>query len=156
MAEREVVVLLGADLGDPIVQCDRAEQMVSERIAPVLARSRDHWTKPWGVKADTLFLNRALLLNTAMDAASILHTCLAIERELGRVRPADGSMVSRVIDIDILLVGNEVVAAPDLEVPHPRLALRRFALSPLCDVLPAWEHPVLHHTALHLLNAVPA
>lgn len=155
MPEREVVLLLGADLGDPITQCDRAERMLGERIAPILARSRDHWTEPWGFKADTLFLNRALLLSTSMGASAILNTCLAIERELGRVRPADGTVASRVIDIDILLVGNEVAATPELELPHPRLALRRFALSPLCDVLPTWEHPILRHTALQLLNAVP-
>lgn len=156
MVEREVVLLLGADIGDPAKQLGEAEQAIGGRIGPVLARSRDHWTKPWGFQADTLFLNRTLLLASTLDPGELLRACLGIEDDMGRVRPPDGRMASRVIDIDILLVGGEVIDAPGLAVPHPRLHLRRFALAPLCDVLPTWEHPTLHRTALQLLNALPA
>ncbi|MEZ4790578.1 MAG: 2-amino-4-hydroxy-6-hydroxymethyldihydropteridine diphosphokinase [Flavobacteriales bacterium] len=155
MPEREVVLLLGADLGDPRRQCDQAEVAISERIAPVVARSRDHWTEPWGFSADTLFLNRALLLRTAMEPERMLATCLAIEADLGRVRSMATGPASRTIDIDILLVGGEVVGTEGLCVPHPRMHLRRFALAPLCDLLPGWVHPVLHRTALQLLDAIP-
>lgn len=155
MAVRDVVLLLGADLGDPVRQCAAAEQAIGERIAPVVARSRDHWTKPWGFEADTLFLNRALLLSTAIAPALLLETCLAIETSMGRERMADGSVTSRLIDIDILLIGTEVVESASLVVPHPRLALRHFALAPLCDLLPDWRHPRSRRTALQLLNALP-
>lgn len=155
MPEREVVLLLGADLGDPVVQCDQAERAIAERIAPVIARSRDHWTRPWGFSANTLFLNRALLLRTGMDPRSMLATCLAIEAELGRVRSTKPGPASRTIDIDILLMGPDIMATDALHIPHPRLHLRRFALAPLCDLWPGWEHPVLHRTALQLLDAIP-
>ncbi|HOY28933.1 MAG TPA: 2-amino-4-hydroxy-6-hydroxymethyldihydropteridine diphosphokinase [Flavobacteriales bacterium] len=155
MPEQEVVLLLGADLGDPVRQSDSAQQAVGERIGHVLARSRDHWSKPWGFHADTLFLNRALLVSTPLEPAAVLRVCLNIEQEMGRQRDTDGHIISRLIDIDILLMGDAVIETPGLVVPHPRLHLRRFALAPLCDLLPDWEHPIERRTALVLLNALP-
>ncbi|HPF90596.1 MAG: 2-amino-4-hydroxy-6-hydroxymethyldihydropteridine diphosphokinase [Flavobacteriales bacterium] len=155
MPEREVVLLLGADIGDPVVQCALAEEAIAERIAAVIARSRDHWTEPWGFTADTLFLNRALLVRTAMEPAALMATCLSIEAELGRVRSAGATPRSRTIDIDILLIGSEVIRTEAVHIPHPRMHLRPFALAPLCDLWPAWEHPELHRTALQLLDAIP-
>ena len=155
MPEQEIVLLLGADLGDPVGQCDAAERSVGERIGHVLARSRDHWSKPWGFQAETLFLNRALLVSTALDPAAIITACLAIEHDMGRQRDPDGRIVSRLIDIDVLLIGERAFETPGLVVPHPRLHLRRFALAPLSDLLPDWEHPIQHRTALALLNALP-
>jgi 2-amino-4-hydroxy-6-hydroxymethyldihydropteridine diphosphokinase len=155
MPEQEIVLLLGADLGDPPGQCDAAELAVGERIGHVVARSRDHWSKPWGFQADTLFLNRALLVSTSLEPAAVLQACLSIEQGMGRQRDPGGRTISRLIDIDILLIGPAVIRAPGLEVPHPRLHVRRFALAPLCDLLPDWEHPIEHRTALALLNALP-
>lgn len=155
MPEQEVVLLLGADLGDPVRQCDAAQLAVAVHIGPLLARSRDHWSKPWGFQANTLFLNRALLVATALEPAAILSACLNIEQEMGRQRDTDGHIISRLIDIDILLMGDAVIETHSLVVPHPRLHLRRFALAPLCDLLPDWEHPIERRTALVLLNALP-
>ena len=155
MPEQEIVLLLGADLGDPVRQCDTAQQAVAERIGHVVARSRDHWSKPWGFHADTLFLNRALLVSTPLEPAAVLRVCLNIEQQMGRQRDQGGRMISRLIDIDILLIGPTVIDTPGLVVPHPRLHGRRFALAPLCDLLPDWEHPNERHTALALLNALP-
>ncbi len=151
-----MVLLLGADQGEPVHQLAMAEEAIGHRIGTVRARSRDHWTEPWGFTSDRLFLNRALLLSTAVPGAEVMRRCLAIEQELGRVRVPGGAVTSRPIDIDILLIGNTVSSSPDLILPHPRLHLRRFALAPLCDVLPTWQHPLLHRTALQLLDAVPA
>lgn len=155
MPEPEIVLLLGADLGNPVRQCDAAELAVGQRIGQVRARSRDHWSKPWGFQADTLFLNRALLVSTSLEPVAVLQACLSIEQAMGRQRDPDGRVISRLIDIDILLIGPAVIDAPGLIVPHPRLHQRRFALAPLCDLLPAWEHPIVRRTALALLNALP-
>lgn len=156
MADQEVVLLLGGDLGDPPRQLAMAEEAIGQEVGTVLARSRDHWTPPWGFTSDRLFLNRALLVSSALPGSAIIQCCLAIEKALGRIREPNGAIASRLIDIDVLLIGTTVCDTPELILPHPRLHLRRFALAPLCDVLPAWEHPLLHRTALHLLNALPA
>lgn len=155
MPEMEMALLLGADIGDPRAQLDAAVSAIEARIGRVISHSRDHWTKPWGFEADTLFLNRALLVRTALDPFAALHVCLRIEQDLGRVRHPSEVPTSRTIDIDVLAVDDRVLETPELTLPHPRLHLRRFALAPLCDVAPAWNHPILHRTALELLNALP-
>lgn len=155
MLGKEVVLLLGGDLGDPAYTLNRAEETIALRIGAVVARSRDHWTEPWGFQADTLFLNRALLLRTELDPQALMQACLEVEKNLGRVRSEVPGTASRLIDIDVLAIGQEVLLTETLVVPHPRLHLRRFALAPLCDVLPGWRHPVLDRSALDLLNALP-
>ena len=156
MAGPELVLLLGGNTGDPAMELDRAEVLVGERVGEVVARSRDHWTEPWGFSDPRLFQNRALIVETVKPPRDALDECLAIEWLLGRVRPTDGAPVSRNIDIDILLIGDQVIELPGLVVPHPRLHLRRFALAPLADILPLWHHPKLDATALQLLNGLPA
>lgn len=155
MAVSEVVLLLGGDLGDPLEQLALAEAAVSARIGRVQARSRDHWTAAWGFTSDALFLNRALLVRTELEPHDVMEACLAIERSMGRVRRESQGMASRPIDIDILAIADRVIMDEALTVPHPRLHLRRFALAPLCDILPLWRHPILDRTALELLNALP-
>ena len=72
-----------------------------------------------------------------------------VERKLGRKRMARSG--PRTIDIDLLLYGSSVVRAVDLEVPHPRMAERRFVLVPLAELAPSLRHPTLHKTVLELL-----
>jgi 2-amino-4-hydroxy-6-hydroxymethyldihydropteridine diphosphokinase len=155
MPVSEVVLLLGGDLGDPVEQLALAETALAARVGAVQARSRDHWTAAWGFTSEALFLNRALLVRTTLEAHAVLDACLAIERSMGRVRTESQGMASRPIDIDILAIGHRVIMDQALVVPHPRLHLRRFALAPLCDLLPLWHHPILDRTALDLLNALP-
>jgi 2-amino-4-hydroxy-6-hydroxymethyldihydropteridine diphosphokinase len=152
MAGTRVVILLGGNMGDPKAALDPAERAIGERIGTVLARSRDHWSPPWGFIDERLFLNRALLVRSGMSPGSLMGECLRIEREQGRVRPADGAMEARPIDIDILAVENEVIDTPTLIVPHPRLEQRRFALAPMADVWPSWPHPRSGLTVLQLLD----
>ena len=155
MQAQHVVILLGGDLGDPLAALEHAERAIAGDIGQVLARSRDHWTEPWGFRSTTLFLNRALLVSTELPLPVVLERSLAIEQRLGRVRSVASTPTSRVIDIDILAAGNAVIDTHRLVVPHPRLPMRRFALAPLCDIAPGWLHPTLQRTALDLLNSVP-
>lgn len=150
-----MVLLLGADQGEPVRQFAKAEAAIQDQVGSIAARSRDHWTRPWGFEATTLFLNRAILVHTGEEPVTVMRQCLEIERALGRQRCSGGGYTSRTIDIDLLLAGDQVVLNEDVVLPHPRLHLRRFALSPLCDLLPLWTHPVLGRTALDLLNALP-
>lgn len=152
MSGSNVLLLLGGNMGEPEHALERAERAIAERIGSVQARSRDHWTSPWGFTDDRLFLNRALAVRTKLDPARVMSACLAIEKEQGRVRPADGTMVSRVIDIDILAIEELVIDTSDLIVPHPRMQERRFALAPMADLWPLWRHPRLGRTVLELLD----
>jgi 2-amino-4-hydroxy-6-hydroxymethyldihydropteridine diphosphokinase len=87
-------------------------------------------------------LNAVVRVETSLTARQLLDSCLAIERMLGRVRPADGAKRARVIDIDVLLFGEQTVDQPGLQVPHPALLTRPFVRIPLADVAtPGLRHP---------------
>ncbi|MBL0128714.1 MAG: 2-amino-4-hydroxy-6-hydroxymethyldihydropteridine diphosphokinase [Flavobacteriales bacterium] len=147
-----VLLLLGGNLGDPPRMLDAAQRMITERVGAVLGRSRDHWTEPWGFADERVFLNRALLVETEHEPSSLLRSLLAIENELGRERNTAQRYAARTIDIDILLIGDRVIDSDGLQVPHPRMHERAFALAPAADIVPSWVHPTLHHTVLDLLN----
>ena len=147
----EVLLLLGGNLGDPVVTFLRAEEGIASRAGSIVARSRDHWTKPWGMVGGGPFLNRALLLTTDLEPDTLMALLLGIEEGLGRVR-SDGPPQSRTMDIDILLWGDRIIDTPRLTVPHPRMHQRTFALGPAADIAPGMRHPVLQHTVLDLLS----
>lgn len=152
-ATRELVLLLGGDMGDQQLLFARAERLLAERLqVDVIRRSRDHWTEPWGFTHPALFLNRALWCRTHLPASAILDHALAVEEQLGRTRSPGAGYAPRTIDIDILLLGDEVVNDEVLQVPHPRLHLRAFALAPAADLVPDRVHPALGRTILQLLN----
>jgi len=148
----EALLLLGGDMGDVRKTLDLAIAALQREAGQLLARSRDHWTQPWGFEGTDLFLNRAILLRTELEPEVLLRTVLAIERKLGRVRTDEQGYVSRPVDIDILLIGELVLKNVSLSLPHPRMHLRAFALAPAADILPEALHPLLGRTILQLLD----
>lgn len=150
-APSQALLLLGGNIGDPVITLDAAEDMIRQEVGRVLARSRDHWTEPWGFIDARLFLNRALVIETEHEALPFMRTLLAIEHELGRKRGAD-RYEARAIDIDILLIQDLMMDTEDLTIPHPRMHERAFALEPAADVAPDWTHPKLNRTVLEMLN----
>lgn len=148
----QAVLLLGGNLGEVSATLAAAERAIGERAGNIVARSRDHWTLPWGFTDDRLFLNRALLIDTDLQPRALLHLLLGIEAGLGRVRSNEPGYQARTIDIDILLFGDRIVEEEDLGIPHPRLHERAFALAPAADIVPHWSHPILHRTVLELLS----
>lgn len=153
-APLEALLLLGGNIGDARGTFARAEALIGERAGRIAARSRDHWTEPWGFNDERLFLNRALVVETALAPAALMQGLLGIEAELGRQRSAADRYSARAIDIDILLIGERVVELPSLVVPHPRLHERAFALGPAADIAPGWRHPRLGGTVLQLLRGL--
>jgi 2-amino-4-hydroxy-6-hydroxymethyldihydropteridine diphosphokinase len=153
---RQVLLLLGGNEHDPLAMLAKAEKMVVERLGSPAAHGRDHWTEPWGFASDSLFLNRCLLVRTDLEPHALLADLHAVEQELGRTRSLGVGYTSRSIDIDILLMEDLVLTEGPLQVPHPRMHLRAFALSPAADLCPGWVHPVLERTVLQLLNDLRA
>ena len=110
-------------------------------VGEVLRVSGVYASPSWGFDGPD-FRNAAVLLQTDQSPHQVLHGLLAIEAQLGRVRTTNGPRyTSRTIDLDLLIWADEVVDAPDLQIPHPRLADRRFALLPLQELVPNWLTP---------------
>ena len=127
---------LGANLGDREAMLRSAlEQLAAEPGIEVVAVSKLRDTDPVGITDQPRFLNAAAAVETGLSAGDLLDRLLGIERRLGRTRegPRFGP---RTIDLDLLLYGDEQIDDPGLEVPHPRLHERLFALEPLADLDP--------------------
>ena len=109
-------------------------------------------TSPWGLKDQPDFLNCVIEVGTQLPPAGLLERAKEVEEALGR---QPGLRYGpRLIDVDILLYSTVVVEQPDLQIPHPRLHLRAFALIPLAELEPGLIHPVLHLTVGELAQKV--
>ena len=110
----------------------------------VLRASSIYETAPWGLETQPDFLNSALEISTRLTPIGLLTWAKAVEKKMGR-RPAARN-APRVIDVDILLYDGVIVDQPDLQIPHPRLHLRAFALIPLAELDGSLVHPALKTT----------
>ena len=131
---------LGANLGGREVTLEHALALLDAVPGvEVRAVSTLRETDPVGVVHQPRFLNGAVAVDTTLSARELLDGLLAIERALGRERGERWG--PRIVDLDLLLYGDEVVDEPGLRVPHPRLHERRFALGPLAELDTGLEIP---------------
>jgi 2-amino-4-hydroxy-6-hydroxymethyldihydropteridine diphosphokinase len=132
---------LGANVGSREATLKRALELLgAEDEVDVVAVSGFRETEPVGFLDQPRFLNAAAAVDTGLDPRALLDRLLAVERALGRTRegPRFGP---RTIDLDLLLYGDTTLSEPGLQVPHPRLHERRFALEPLAELEPGLVVP---------------
>ena len=150
----QCLIGLGSNLGDRVSLLDAAIERLDEAIhTNVVARSRYHQTPPiGGPTGQGAFLNGAVLVDTSLSPLDLLSLLGNIETHLGRRRVTRWG--PRAIDLDLLLYENVVVESRQLQLPHPRMAWRRFVLVPAVEVAPAMRHPkigwALHDLLRHL------
>lgn len=147
-------IALGANLGDRGLTLYSAIDRLG-RLGAVTARSSFYETEPVGFRDQPPFLNAVVAVETDLEPLDLLRGMLAIERELGRDRRNSALNGPRTLDLDLLLMGDRVLAGKELTLPHPALAWRRFVLGPLAEIAPHLRHPLLKHTMEHLLELLP-
>ncbi len=146
-----VYLSLGSNSGDRIGYVQQATSLLNacESIS-VVRTSAFYETEPWNMASETWFVNAVVEIKTKLSPMELLVECNRIEIQLGRKSSSSGSYEDRTIDIDILFYGNEIINEPNLTIPHKYLHLRAFTLVPLLELIPDYEHPVLHKSMIDL------
>src|ERR1035437_8551866 len=125
-------------------------------LGPLRAVSTFHETAPVGYLDQPNFQNAALLLETELEPAELMAAMLEIERVMGRDRIATPPKGPRIIDLDLLLMDDLVLAPPDLTLPYPALTDRRFVLEPLAEIAPPMINPASGKTVREMLDHLRA
>jgi 2-amino-4-hydroxy-6-hydroxymethyldihydropteridine diphosphokinase len=145
---RTVYLSLGSNLGDRRTNLLKAIELLRETIT-VSECSSLYETEPVGVTEQPGFYNIAVRGETELGARELLRVVKEVEHEVGR-RPTF-RWGPRVVDVDILMLGDELVDEPDLGVPHREMANRSFVLTPLAELAPSVTPAGMHKTVLQLL-----
>jgi len=150
---KTVYLSLGSNVGDRAANIGEAITALAFAGVRVAKQSSLYRTEPVDFEVQRWFLNCCLEAETALMPRQLLHVIREIERSMGRRRMAGfaGRRGPRAIDIDILVYGTSRIRTRELELPHPRMAERRFVLVPLREIAPALRHPALRKTIAELL-----
>jgi 2-amino-4-hydroxy-6-hydroxymethyldihydropteridine diphosphokinase len=148
---KTVYLGLGSNVGEREEMLQAALDRLHSRELRIERISSVYETEPQGRRNQRWFLNLAAEARTDLFPRQLLGRIAKIERELGRRRMlANGP---RTIDIDILFFGGFVVDTPELTIPHPRIAERRFVLAPMVELAPELRDPATRRTMRELLAA---
>src|SRR3569833_577840 len=133
-------LLIGGNEGDRSAYLMETSRRMETPDTRIIRRSSLYETAAWGKTDQAAFLNQALVLETSLDAPTLMQKLLALEEEMGRVRTERYG--SRTIDIDILFFNSDIIRLPLLTIPHPEVANRRFALVPMDEIAAGYIHPI--------------
>lgn len=147
----KITILLGSNQGNRKELIMKAIQLLEIKLGKCHKVSSIYESEAWGFEADTAFLNQVLMFDSTLKPEEILQIGLDAEKELGRTRN-EGGYASRTMDIDLLFYDNQIIEEENLQIPHPRLHLRRFTLEPLVEIMPDFIHPKLKKNMRKLLE----
>jgi len=144
-----IYLALGSNVGDRAENLRTALRLLEEAPVRLTRKSSVYETAPVDFLDQAWFLNAVVAAETDLPALDLLRALRSIETRMGSKKAfAKGP---RLIDLDILLYGDETIATPELQVPHPRMLQRNFVLVPLAEIAPTLRHPSWQRTAEEML-----
>ena len=142
---------LGSNLGDKIGYIQQAVRLLSSTgMVTVVRTSALYETEPWGDKDLEWFVNGVIEVKTKLSPRELLNLCKSTEAKMGRDLSKVKKYENRIIDIDILFYGDLTIDEPDLKIPHEHLHERSFAIVPLLELIPDYEHPKYKKSLLQI------
>ena len=145
---KKAYIGIGSNIGDSIQNCVKAVKSIEKLGNITIERS-----EPVGVDGQDWYVNGVVSIRTDRTARDLLDNLLSIERDMGRIRKEKWE--PRLIDLDILLFGNDVIDEPELVVPHSLMHTRRFVLVPLVEIAPDLIHPVFNKAMKDFIGEIP-
>ena len=143
-------LLIGGNLGNRYAYLQEAMRLIQQSCGNIVHSSAIYETAAWGKTDQPSFYNRALTLETELAPEQLMYKLLEIETAMGRKRTE--KLGPRIIDLDILLIDALIISTDLLQLPHPALPMRKFALLPLSEIAPGLIHPVFKKTIAELLT----
>ncbi|WP_018295360.1 2-amino-4-hydroxy-6-hydroxymethyldihydropteridine diphosphokinase [Mariprofundus ferrooxydans] len=143
-------IALGGNLGEVKAAFGSARaEIAALPDTTVTASSLLYRTAPVGPPGQPDYYNAVIAIETDMPSLTLLNALQSIEQRHGRVRTLHWG--ARTLDLDIIAINTDIVELPQLSIPHPLMHTRQFVLRPMCDIYPAWHHPLLDVSAADLL-----
>lgn len=147
---KTVYLSTGTNIGKRLKNLDQANMLIEDKVGLIAQSSSVYETLPWGVEDQPRFYNQVLEVETELEALELLDAVQDIEKKLGRIRK--GKWAERIIDIDILYYGSEIIKNDRLRIPHKLLHLRNFVLLPLLEIAPNMIHPQFEQTTAEIFE----
>ncbi|HEX3377641.1 MAG TPA: 2-amino-4-hydroxy-6-hydroxymethyldihydropteridine diphosphokinase [Candidatus Acidoferrales bacterium] len=148
--QKLIYLSLGSNLGDRAANLERAIEALRGLGVHMVRRSAIYETEPVDFLTQPWFLNCVVEAETILEPLPLLQALQGIERNMGSQKLIPRG--PRIIDLDILFYEDAVIREQGIEIPHPRLADRRFVLVPMAELAPQFMHPVLKLTIRRLLE----
>ncbi|MGB3723638.1 MAG: 2-amino-4-hydroxy-6-hydroxymethyldihydropteridine diphosphokinase [Pacificimonas sp.] len=153
-----IIIALGSNRphgrhGAPVAIIMAAMTVMQTTGMNIVRCSRIDRTRPLGPSSRE-YANAVVAVRTAMNPEQLLRTLHSIEHQFGRKRQRRWG--ARVLDLDLVAYHQEVRGGPDLYLPHPEMAVRRFVLAPMMEVAPGWRHPILNLTVRQMYARLTA
>ncbi len=149
--QQQVILSLGSNQGNRLENIEQAIASIHQEVATVVKVSSLYESDSWGFDSDS-FYNCAVVVHTNLTPVKLIKKILKLEKKLGRIRTDSPTYQPRIIDIDIIAYGEEVLKSDLLEVPHNQLQNRLFVLLPLSEIVSDWMHPITNKSISELLS----
>jgi len=148
----QVFIGFGSNLGDKLLNIQLAIESINSDLGDVIHQSSLYESEPWGFESSEIFVNGVLEIRTKFSAELLLAGLKKIECDLGRKEKTIDVYTDRLIDLDILYYGDNIITMNGLEIPHPRIYHRRFVLEPMVEIAPNFIDISIHKSMKELLN----